>query len=471
MAKEKQDLILNITAFTERVLTLVTNETHDGKTKLISLITTAKDIYTAPANSSVVGYVYAYSRSRTLEVKGVISELTNNHDPLERFTKFRDLITKGEWTTTSFNYYLIQNIINEIPGYLPLSTSEEAVIIPKIGKQLLDTLNQYINDYDSDKKEQQLPQNEINTTTSTLTTSLASIFVSNDLNAAYTNASKGTSFYLQNEEGVWRLSWVNTDKVAIKFVHSDSFSDYIKGSGIGEVDKISKESVRNELKKACLALQKKILDTIHVQVNANNTNSLPYFIIKGTFGNYQLYWKNDLGVESELSLSLYPKLNTWLQEQKAFEAQQIADLKLYLSEVQVVKSFNNAIITKDKNELNEIFSPESSTTPIGTSKELSQNEDQKIKKGDVSEKIINAQNTLQVSGKGLGIFGITNNQLLDTNSNKNLQTNVVTREHLSKKEDQNIKNELKLSDTGLGVFSNTDNTLLDTNSNSIASTI
>lgn len=123
VVKELKVIIHNLEQFTEKLLCRIGNEKESKRKELIDAF---NDAETAYAGSGLASYIiYPFTRDRGSEVEKKKSEIEGDNSDTEKLLRdIKELITKGEWKSTSYNFGLFDRLFKIVEGYEPLPEND-----------------------------------------------------------------------------------------------------------------------------------------------------------------------------------------------------------------------------------------------------------------------------------------------------------------------------------------------------------
>lgn len=339
MPKEGNKLLVvldNLEQFSEKLMNIMTDESPEGKAKLITIMQTALDHYNKPIENWVTGWIYSYSRKRGTEVKSKITEAEKPTDTAERLTGFKQVIEKGAWNLkSSFNYYLFVELINAVPGYEPIDES----LIPKVGERLKKMLNerieQFIEQFVAKQQAMEKAKKEFEETCRLQEKALASTCIYSTLEEAKKAAQADQDkvvFCLRQDNSQWKLTLVDFTGEAFTLNLGNDLATALREH------KPDDPEHENAFKLGCLNARKLFLKktSLHINPTEDVKDMCSSFILKTNENQHFLAWINALGKEHNLDLAKNPELKAWLASHPTLNTDEdVYQLKTHLLHVNV----------------------------------------------------------------------------------------------------------------------------------------
>lgn len=372
MPKDVKELLVildNLEIFSEKMLSVITDESEQGSKRLIAIIKSAKENYQKPIDSWFTGWFYQYTRVRTPIVEKTIEGIKAFPDAVTRLQEFKLLVFEGKWNEGSFNYCLFNELINTIPGYEPLKNELKLEVILRLKELIKLRMDTFINEYKISQKQVQMRKNELEHSCISQQKSVDHILLYNDFETAKKEAVNGKNndvFCLSLSNKQVKLKWLDFMGGAHTLQPAEELTTVFVHQQINDVNKLN--SVQNKrIKKECLKARDIYFEKIKLLVNPKDitiqseqdnlfnitTTISSTFILRGTKNHYTLCWVNSLGKMNDIFLNQYPKLNEWLNNQDVIKEDQYAVLKTYLFYVKTNQSLG---MDEFKQELSKFLS-------------------------------------------------------------------------------------------------------------------
>lgn len=339
MPKEGKQLLVvldNLEQFSEKLMNIMTDESPEGKAKLITVMQTALEHYNKPIENWVTGWIYSYSRKRGTEVKSKISDAEKPTDAAERLTGFKQLIEKGEWNLkSSFNYYLFVELINSVPGYEPIEES----LIPKVGERLKKMLNeridQFIEQFIAKQQAMEKAKREFEEICRLQQKALASTSIYSTLEEAKKAALADHDkvvFCLRQDNSQWKLTLIDFKGEAYSLHLGNDLAATLSEHKPDELEH------ENAFKLGCLSARKLFLKrtSLHINPTEDMKDICSSFILKFDEDQCSLVWMNAFGKSQDIDLAKNPELKAWLLSHPTLNPEEdVYQLKTHLLHVNV----------------------------------------------------------------------------------------------------------------------------------------
>lgn len=338
----------NLDEFSSKLLAQIANESIEGRQHLLQAITQAHEKYNLPIEAHITGWFYYFSRTRGPTVKKALDDIEIEANPISRLELFKKLLVEGEWNVGSFNYHLFLELINGVPGYEPLDEESAAPIIKRMNTLLLKKTDNFIGEFKANQRLIEEREKSRQALQKAKEHNLDNIVLEGSLLSAQHAAKlpyRKISFYLVKEER-WTLSWIDAHGTSFKLSLSEELERYLSEQNIEKIETINLISAKR-IKNECLKIRDVFFDKMHVLVNPKQpktgaelsneelgaqgtTNS---FVLRSKEGLFSVYWINTLGKSVQIDLASYSNLSEFLAGQNEFIAENLIQVKAYLSQV------------------------------------------------------------------------------------------------------------------------------------------
>lgn len=362
MANEKREkpLLIIPNEFVEKALNIITDESVEGTNKLSSIAQLAKEKYTGPVDSWITGWFYQFTRTRTKMVDHSINTLNQNPNYFTRLEEFKELISHGNWTHSSYNFYLFLELIKTIPGYLPLTEEETFLFVHKLKDEIIVSINRFINDYLGELQSSKKRKSEMDLTIHNSQLHAEYILIFNNKEVARVEArsdEKETVFCLIKQK-YWELTLFDNEGNEHPLKLTTELSEYLLTKEIQDIKKLNPVQL-NPIKKECIKAKDQFLSRVHLLINPKQTNAelrlqnvCSIFVLRSTAEENRLWWINSLGSANKIDLKTYPQIDNLLSHRlEALNETTISRLKVHLLGVKTTQNFN----AEKMNQLNELL--------------------------------------------------------------------------------------------------------------------
>ncbi|CAM2790039.1 Uncharacterised protein [Legionella steigerwaltii] len=363
--------------FVEQVLTIIANESEEGRRKIVAIARRAEQKYELPVKSKLTGWFYQFTRTRGEKVEQSINVMENFPDAYTRLQEFKLMITEGEWNIgSSYNYFLFLELIDAIPDYQPVEPHLMPTFVMQLKSDILVEINSYMALCRASLEEKKAREIEQQIARERARLLVERIMVFNNLDDAKKCQSEQQDkivFSLSYTNEQWHLYWVDvTDQV-----HPLNLSEELaqKLSTVEDKDVKNLNSVHlKQIKRECLKAKDQYVAKIQVHINPENTNThtelsnddlikkgiTSAFVLRNKEKVTSLWWINSIGVPREISLTDYPTLSSWLdahQGQGPFNEADLLQLKTYLLQLNTTQLNTPQLIATAKlDKMNDLLS-------------------------------------------------------------------------------------------------------------------
>ncbi len=364
-------IIDNLEDFSDKLLSLISDESKDGCARLIGMLEQAKKNYNKPVDSWLKGWFYRFSKVRGPQVDRAIKGMEAFPDAYTRLQEFKDLVTIGEWNIdSSYNPYLFAELIKAIPGYQPLKNDEVYPVIIRLKDLIAIRIDNFMSQYKVNQKLMEVREKERLQTHQTTQKSIEHVQVFNNLatakELAMTQQTKPV-FYLTLKDKIWDLSWVDLKGKVYKLEPSEELIRLLLDQNVNDVETLNVVYMKR-LKRECVTTREMFLDKTKVLINPKdlvthapltNTNLISngintVFVLRGKPPEYTLTWINTLSQIKEIPLKQYPDLKEWLNTLDTITEENMPQLKSYLLHVNTKKSLGMGEFKRDLTRILEI---------------------------------------------------------------------------------------------------------------------
>lgn len=343
----------NLEKFSGELLILVANETVAGREQLLSAMEKAKETYKAPQSNFFTGWFYRFTRTRTGAVELAEQSIKTFPDAYTRLQELKNFLKDGNWTTTSYNYYLFIELIGLMTEYEPLDlnqvehTKETLISIKNLLNKRIDTFtaefkkNQdEINkrNIERQKTAQSNKRNTENVVILNKSDGVAELAKENpqkiyfslgikdkkptDKNTADRKADTKTT-----TDKIYRLHWIDPIGITHLLEVSSELANAIKQYKIHDVENVSPLQLQN-LRRECIKARQELINSVSLQINPCDPQGLSLsdealvasgvtcsFILRGLPHQYSITWINTLGNAKLLVPAEYSELMAWLNSE------------------------------------------------------------------------------------------------------------------------------------------------------------
>ncbi|KTD06123.1 hypothetical protein Lgra_2900 [Legionella gratiana] len=318
--------------FVNQVLAIIADESEEGRRKIIAIARRAEEKYERPIKSWLTGWFYQYTRTRGEKVEQSIDVMQKFPDAYTRLLEFKLIISDGEWKIGSYNYLLFLELIDAIPDYASIDESFIHSFILELKELVIKQIDSFMFQYKSTLESIKAREIERQTIRQNERQSIENILIFNELTVAKEMLSQQpdkTGFSLSFKNDLWNLFWI--DENGETYPLSPSNELILKLTTLEEpnIEKLNKVSLK-QIKKECVKARDQYLSKIQVIINPEDKKShaplsienliingvTSTFVLRDTEKETNLWWINSMGVSSKISLTDYPKLNSWLATHK-----------------------------------------------------------------------------------------------------------------------------------------------------------
>lgn len=318
--------------FVDQVLSIIANESEEGRKKIVSIARRAESKYELPVKSWITGWFYQYTRTRGEKVEQSINVMENFPDAYTRLQEFKLMISEGEWNVGSYNYFLFLELIDAVPDYQPLQEQLVHTFVMELKDQVIQQINSFMAQYKASLEEIKNREIERQATRESARQLVENVMLFNNLAAAkkYQLTQKDkTTFSLVYEADQWQLSWIDVNGQVYPLTPGDELAQKLATLDDKDIEKLNSVHLRR-IKRECLKAKEQYLTKIQLIINPEDlkthsalTNEeltesgvASTFVLRRTENETNLWWLNSMGVPCAISLKDNPKLNAWLAEHK-----------------------------------------------------------------------------------------------------------------------------------------------------------
>lgn len=331
--------------FVQILLSVIANESDAGHKNVLTILHKAERRYLAPVESWITGWVYGYTRVKGDKIHQSQDVIKRFSDAYTRIQEFKLLLEDKHWG--AFNLYFFDELVKSIPSYEPLTEDERSPVLKRIKALMLEKFDGFMSAYKvtqgqvARRKEEQLVLEQkalLQINKELLCSSLACA------QKSLQDKPESIHFCLVLDEKVWQLHWVDFTGKAHPLEISEELYTLLANHKITSIDNISPIQAKS-IKRECLAaraeLFNKAAQTYINPMTAQGNTVLSdeqlkesairgAFIIRGASAPFILSWISLVGHVNTINLTLYPELNSWLNQQTAVSERDLERLKTYL---------------------------------------------------------------------------------------------------------------------------------------------
>ncbi len=371
--------------FVEQVMAIISNESEEGARKQIAIARRAEKKYGKPVKSWLTGWFYQYTRTRGEEIEQSINVMEKGYpDAYTRLKKIKRMVSGGEWNVnSSWNYFYFLELSNEVPGYEPLEDYLLPTFIMELKDEVMIEINSFITQYDITANDKNAREIEQEAARQKALQAVGNVMVFNNLVAAKNAQSEQHDkivFSLGYHNNQWHLSWVDARGEVYPLTPGEELRLKLATLRERDVEKLSPVLLR-QIKRECIKAREEYLAKIQLIINPEHpkthsalTNEdlklrgiTSTFVLRNRQGEISLWWLNTMGVPNKISLTDYPKLDSWLTTHKdEFTDADLLQLKAYLLQLNTAQSIDTSKLNELQKRLSHIFKkrPEVSTGKI-----------------------------------------------------------------------------------------------------------
>lgn len=351
-------ILANLADYSEKVLSLIAADSDKGRLRLIDILKKATESYQKPLDSKLLGWIYAYTRIRGEEVQQTVKNMEAFPSACTRLQEFKQLISGGEWKKGSFNYYLFNEVVAEIPGYEPLEKKHRLMVYEELKKLLLTKIDEFIRDTITQQKMKESRDLDLRTTQSShskeVSATLEQAVICNSIPNAlerFKQNKAATYFSLSSKDKRWSLYWIDLLGETRKLPICSKLSEYLQEQGVANVND-------SKLTSECIKARDTFLAKIKLLINPPldnqaliNKGTQSTFVLRTTPQGFSLCWLTMLSREMPIDLSEQPQLLHWLNSQGLLFERQTMLLKSYLMQVNTAKPLTKDDLVKIEQRL------------------------------------------------------------------------------------------------------------------------
>ncbi|PWY57411.1 hypothetical protein DGG96_01465 [Legionella qingyii] len=357
--------------FVEQVVAIIANESEEGRKKIVAIAQRAEKNYQRPVKSWLTGWVYQYTRTRGEKIEQSINVMKDFPDAFTRLQELKLMISDGEWNVnSSYNYFLFLELIDAVPDYQVVEDAQLPKFIMELKEEVLIEINSFMAQYKATLEDKKNREIERQAALQKALQASENVLVFNNLAAAKEQSSAQQDkvvFTLSYKNSQWQLSWVDATGEVYPLTPSEELSQKLATFENRDVEKLNSVHLK-QIKRECLKAREEYLAKIQLLINPENpkTNlalTNEDLAVKGITSTFvlrhtekegtSLWWINSMGSANKISLTDYPKLDSWLANQKgAFKDADVLQLKAYLLQLNTAQSIASSKLDK----MNSMFS-------------------------------------------------------------------------------------------------------------------
>jgi hypothetical protein len=276
MAIEKREPIYHVsTKLVEGLVHLITDKSPEGTAKFVALEEEARKKYKKPTTSWLYGWFYLLTRTRIAALDDPSNSFDKNTEYLSRLRWFQMRVSQGNWTSTSYNFYLFSELVEALEIYKPLCERDAE----GLKEGLMSAIDNLINEYEltvgkNQRNKQALEiaqKNSIKRHEALIAKLCDSIDIYNNVESAKEAAKdlQKTIFCL-SRSSEWKLSWINgQDTYELK--PSDALLKFVEEQKVEDVQEINPVQLK-EIKLKCNNIRKQFLNRESTLILCNSIN-------------------------------------------------------------------------------------------------------------------------------------------------------------------------------------------------------
>ncbi|KTD02157.1 hypothetical protein [Fluoribacter gormanii] len=356
--------------FVEQVVAIIANESEEGRKKIVAIAQRAEKNYERPVKSWLTGWVYQYTRTRGEKIEQSINVMKDFPDAYTRLQELKLMISDGEWNVnSSYNYFLFVELIDAVPDYQVVDDDQLPKFIMELKEEVLIEINSFMAQYKATLEDKKNREIERQAALQKALQAVENVVVFNNLATAKEQSTQQdkVAFTLSYKNSQWHLSWVDATGEAYPLTPSEELSQKLATFEKRDIEKLNSVHLK-QIKRECLKAREEYLAKVQLLINPENpkTNlalTNEDLAVKGVTSTFvlrhtekegtSLWWINSMGSANKISLTDYPKLDSWLATQKgAFKDADVLQLKAYLLQLNTAQSIASSKLDK----MNSMFS-------------------------------------------------------------------------------------------------------------------
>lgn len=358
--------------FVEQVLSIIANESEEGRKKIVAIARRGEKKYEQPVKSWITGWFYQYTRTRGEKVEQSINVMENFPDAYTRLQEFKLMISEGEWKVGSYNYYLFLELIDAVPDYQPLEEQLIHTFVMELKEQVILQINSFMTQYKSTLEDIKSRELERQVARQNARQLVENVLVFNNLSEAKKYQIKSNEkivFSLTYEEKQWHLSWVDVTGEIYPLNSGDELVQKLGSLDNPDVEKLNSVHLR-QVKRECLKAREQYLVKVQLLINPEDPKThtalsneellesgvTSTFVLRRTQNDASLWWFNSMGVPNQISWIDHPKLESWLSDHpNPLNEANILQFKSQLLQVKTAQSIATSKLTKMNSMLAHVF--------------------------------------------------------------------------------------------------------------------
>lgn len=351
---EKPPLTIPV-EFIERIQGIITDKSKEGAEKFAAIAEEAQRKYKAPVDSWTTGWLYWFTRTRISQLSDSISVMKKNEDYYDHLLYFRELIKKGEWESTSYNFYLFHGLIQEIPDYKSLKDEALLVLVHTLRDEIFVKIDTLIYEYKLGEQYRKNHEAETATISQNVQQRNNTVLIFSDLKSAQAAAQskkENLIFCLVNDGG-WQLSLVDSSGRDYSLELTEELYQKLSTKNIQDINGLHPIHLK-PIKVECINAANLYLTRVHLQNAPEQTNEqlvkqsiCSTFVLRYAAEGNELWWIDRLGAINKVELEEHPRINALLsQGSTPLNSEDVLRLKLQLLSVNITQKINASIVNQ-----------------------------------------------------------------------------------------------------------------------------
>jgi len=356
--KNEQLIIMeDLKTFTDDLFLLLADESPEGLQRVVVLIQESKELYEGKDAAMYSKWITYFTRIRGPDIEQALRGMAAFPKVYTRLQEFQILISKGEWTTTSFNYLFFISLIESLNKYAPPKPKDIGSIVDHLQTLLTGKIEQFKREYETALLLARQKNAEVKATAENLREAKNYISLFNDLKLAIdakNDAQKPIEqeilkFLVNKTNDLLEFTWIDRAGNSHDLKPTAELLAFIES--IQDITHTSPVQA-NKVKDECLKARAILLDEVKVLVDpaveiiasgqgldavAKDLSST--FLLRQIEGIWTLHWVNIMSQLKNISLNDYSGLQAWLSERTIpFNLTDLPQLKAFLLKVIVPTS-------------------------------------------------------------------------------------------------------------------------------------